>query len=112
MDDNFWVRDPPPTDMDNIPVPMVRAVKVNEKDILMGEYMMPPIVENRSIIIYLPYGYDNFQLRPDVINLFSNNLHFYGRTDENLHFHHSHFMKYQGVNKETLRMRLFTHSKG
>ncbi|KAL2491553.1 Retrotrans gag domain-containing protein [Abeliophyllum distichum] len=96
--------------------PIVRPVEVNERDILMGEYMMPPIVENWSNIIYLSYGYDNFQLRPDVMNLFLNNFPFYGRTDTNLHYHISHFdeycrnFKYHGVNEEALKMRLFPHT--
>ncbi|KAL2518568.1 Retrotrans gag domain-containing protein [Abeliophyllum distichum] len=96
-------------------VPTARPVEVNEREILMGKYMMLPIVENRSSIIYLPYGHDNFQLRPDVMNLFSNNLSFYGRTDENTHYHISRFdeysrnFKYHGVNEDALKTRLFPH---
>ncbi|KAL2533230.1 Retrotrans gag domain-containing protein [Abeliophyllum distichum] len=116
MDDNNRVRDPPLVDVRNNFVPMVRPVEVNERVILMGEYMMPLIVENQSSIIYPPYGHDNFQLRPDVINLFSNNLQFYGKTDKNPHYHISRFIEYcenfkhHGVNKEALRMRLFPHT--
>ncbi|KAL2491821.1 Retrotrans gag domain-containing protein [Abeliophyllum distichum] len=90
---------------------MARSVKINERDILMDKYMMPHIVENWSSIIYLPYGHDNFQLRPDVINFFSNNLPFYGITDENPHYHIFRFDKYYGnfkyhdINEEALKMR-------
>ncbi|KAL2542325.1 Uncharacterized protein Adt_03303 [Abeliophyllum distichum] len=83
-----------PTTVRNNLAPMTRPVEVDERDILMGEYMMPPMVKNWSSIIYLPYGHDNFQLRPDVINLFSNSLSFYGRTNENLYYHISRFDEY------------------
>ncbi|KAL2491590.1 Uncharacterized protein Adt_27218 [Abeliophyllum distichum] len=86
MEDNR-VQDQLHVDGINNQAPIARPVQVNEWDILMGEYMMPPIVENRSSIIYPPYGHDNFQLRPDVMNLFSNNLSFYGMTDENPYYH-------------------------
>ncbi|KAL2513317.1 Uncharacterized protein Adt_18917 [Abeliophyllum distichum] len=96
--------------------PIARPDEVNGRDILMGEYMMPLIVENRSSIIYLPYRHDNFQLRLAVMNLFLNNLPFYGRTDENPHYHISRFdeycrnFKYHGVNEEVLKMMLFPHT--
>ncbi|KAL2512156.1 Uncharacterized protein Adt_17756 [Abeliophyllum distichum] len=114
MEDNR-VQDQLPADGINNQVPIAQPVEVNERDILMGEYMMPPIVENQSRIIYPPYGHDNFQLRPDVMNLFSNNLSFYGSTDENPHYHISRFDEYcgnfkYGVNEEALRMRLFPHT--
>ncbi|KAL2498120.1 Uncharacterized protein Adt_23670 [Abeliophyllum distichum] len=115
MDDNR-VRDPFLIDVRNDLVPMVRPVEANEQNILMGEYMMPSIVENRSSIIYPPYGHDNFQLKSDVINLFSNNLPLYGRIDENPYYHISRFnkycgnFKYYGINEKALRMRLFLHT--
>ncbi|KAL2512831.1 Retrotrans gag domain-containing protein [Abeliophyllum distichum] len=105
-----------PADVVNNLAPMCRPIEVNERDILMGEYMMPLFVENRSNIIYPPYGHDNFQLRPNVINLISNNLPFYGRIDENSHYHIFRFdeycrnFKYHGVNEEVLKMRLFPHT--
>ncbi|KAL2465745.1 Uncharacterized protein Adt_41596 [Abeliophyllum distichum] len=111
MDDNNRVHDPPPVDMRNNPAPMAQPVEVNERDILIGEYMMHPIVENRSSTIYPHFGLKNFQLRSDVINLFSNNLSFYERTDENAHYHLSRFIeycenfKYHGINEEALRTR-------
>ncbi|XP_052197378.1 uncharacterized protein LOC127804544 [Diospyros lotus] len=103
-------------DNENQLVQVERTVEINERDILMGDFMMPPVVENRSSIVYPPYGHDNFQLRPDVINLFSNNIPFYGRIDENPHYHLSRFLeycgnfKYQGINEEAMRMRLFPHN--
>ena len=51
-----------------------------------------------------------------MINLFSNNIPFYGRSDENPHYHLAHFLeycgnfKYQGINEKALRMRLFPHT--
>ncbi|KAL2492414.1 Retrovirus-related Pol polyprotein from transposon 17.6 [Abeliophyllum distichum] len=105
MEDN-QVQDQLHVDEINNLAPIARLVVVNERDILMSEYMMPPIVENQFNIVYLPYGHDNFQLRPDVINLFSNNLLFYGMTDENSHYHISRFdeyyrnFKYHGVNEK------------
>ena len=78
--------------------------------------MIPPVIKNCSGIVYPPYGHDNFQLRPDVINLFSNNIPFYGRSDKNPHYHLSHFLeycgnfKYQGINEKALKMRLFPHT--
>ncbi|XP_052198255.1 uncharacterized protein LOC127805537 [Diospyros lotus] len=103
-------------DNENQLVQVERTVEINERDILMGDFMMPPVVENRSSIVYPPYGHDNIQLRPDVINLFSNNIPFYGRIDENPHYHLSRFLeycgnfKYQGINEEAMRMRLFPHT--
>ncbi|XP_052172112.1 uncharacterized protein LOC127788032 [Diospyros lotus] len=93
-----------------------RVVEINERDILVGDFMISLIVENRSSIIYPSYRHDNFQLRPDVINLFSNNIHFYGRNDKNPHYHLSCFLEYcgnfeyQGINEEALKMRLFSHT--
>ncbi|XP_052179914.1 uncharacterized protein LOC127793168 [Diospyros lotus] len=97
-------------------VQVERTVEINERDILMRDFMMPPVVENRSSVVYLPYRHDNFQLRLDVINLFSNNIPFYERSDENSHYHLSRFLeycgnfKYQGINEEALKMRLFSHT--
>ena len=62
-------------------IPVAPAAEINERDILIGDFMMPPIIKNRSSIIYPSYRHDNFQLRLDVINLFSNNIPFYGRSD-------------------------------
>jgi len=97
-------------------VQIAQPIEVNEWDILMGDFMMPLVIENRSSIIYLPYGHENFQLRPDVINLFANNIPFYGMSEENPHYHLSRFLeyygnfKYQGINEEALKMRLFPHT--
>ncbi|KAL2518519.1 Uncharacterized protein Adt_14766 [Abeliophyllum distichum] len=93
MDDNRNQNQLPADQRNNL-APVARPVEVNERDILMDEYMMLPIVENRSSIIYPPYGHDNFQLRLDVINLLSNNVPFYGVTDENPHYHISRFDEY------------------
>ncbi|KAL2474289.1 Uncharacterized protein Adt_35025 [Abeliophyllum distichum] len=118
MEDNR-IQNSLPADVRNNLAPMTRQVEVNKRDILMSEYMMLFIFENQSSIIYLPYGHDNFQLRSDVINLFSNNLpfYFYGRTDENPHYHISRFdeycenFKYHGVNEEALKI-FSTHIEG
>ncbi|XP_022883489.1 uncharacterized protein LOC111400305 [Olea europaea var. sylvestris] len=89
---------------------------VNEEDMLFGDFMNPPVVENESSIVYPPYGHPNIQLRPDVISLFSNTIPFYGRIDENPHSHVARFIenvgnfKYEGVNVEMIQMRLFVHT--
>ncbi|XP_052175408.1 uncharacterized protein LOC127790153 [Diospyros lotus] len=56
-------------DNENQLVQMERAVEINERDILMGDFMMPPVVENRSSIVYPPYGHDNFQLRLNLAKI-------------------------------------------
>ncbi|KAL2542372.1 Uncharacterized protein Adt_03350 [Abeliophyllum distichum] len=91
-DNNNRVCDLPPVDatMGNLLAPMVRAVKVNERNILMNDYTMLPIVENQSSIIYPPYG----------------------QADQAPDYHLSRFMeyfgnfKYQGVNDKALKTRL------
>ncbi|XP_022855443.1 uncharacterized protein LOC111376700 [Olea europaea var. sylvestris] len=89
---------------------------VNEEDMLFGDFMNPPVVENESSIVCPPYGHPNFQLRPDVISLFSNTIPFYGRIDENPRSHVARFIenvgnfKYEDVNVEAIRMRLFVHT--
>ncbi|XP_022897634.1 uncharacterized protein LOC111411325 [Olea europaea var. sylvestris] len=55
---------------------------VNEEDMLFRDFLNRPIVENQAGIIYPSYGHPNFQLRPDVINLFSNSLSFYDKARE------------------------------
>ncbi|KAL2526390.1 uncharacterized protein Adt_11444 [Abeliophyllum distichum] len=111
MGDNNRIRDPPLADAENL-----LAVEVNERDIILGEYMMPPIVENRSSIIHPSYGHDNFQLRPDVINVFSNNLPFLGElikiciiTSLAL-WNTVETSNIKGLNEEALRIRLFSHT--
>ena len=37
-------------------IQMAQPVEVNERDILIGDFMMPPMIENRSSIIYPPYS--------------------------------------------------------
>lgn len=89
---------------------------INEEDMLFRDYLNRPVVENQGGIIYPSYGHPNFQLRPDVINLFSSNISFYGRLDENPYNHIARFMEmvsnftYEGVNMEAIRMRLFVHT--
>ncbi|KAL2513065.1 Uncharacterized protein Adt_18665 [Abeliophyllum distichum] len=116
MDDNNRVSDPPPPNMRNNLALVALLVEVNERDILIGDYMISSNVKNRSSMIYPYFRLNNFQLRLDVINLFLNNLPFYGRTNENPHYHLSRFIeysgkfKYHGVNEKSLRMRLFPHT--
>ncbi|KAL2525879.1 Aspartic peptidase [Abeliophyllum distichum] len=51
-----------------------------------------------------------------MINLFQNNLQFYGKSNENPHGHVSHFLElcsnfsYQGVNNDAIKMRLLPHT--
>ncbi|KAL2485414.1 Uncharacterized protein Adt_30170 [Abeliophyllum distichum] len=118
MDDNRIQNQLPANEINN-QAPIARSVEVNERDILMGEYVMPLIVKNWSSIVYPPYGHDNFQLRLDVMNLFLNNLPFYGIIDENLHYHIFCFdkycrnFKYHGVNEEALKIgATSTHTEG
>ncbi|KAL2526682.1 Retrotrans gag domain-containing protein [Abeliophyllum distichum] len=115
IDDNR-IQDELPADGINNQAPLARSAEVNERDILMGEYMMPPIVENQFNIVYPSYRHNNFQLRLEVMNLFSDNLPFYGMTNENLHYHISRFdeycrnFKYYSVNEKALKMMLFSHT--
>lgn len=57
---------------------------MNEDEILFWEFLYRPMEENQSNIIHRSSGHSNFQLQPDVINLFSYTISFYGRIDENL----------------------------
>lgn len=113
---------PDPASRDGVPpgfdnqAGRVQNPVVNEEDMLFRDFLNRPVVENQAGIIYPSYGHPNFQLRPDVINLFSNSLSFYGRIDENPHAHIARFMEivsnftYEGVNVEAIRMRLFVHT--
>ncbi|KAL2498290.1 Uncharacterized protein Adt_23840 [Abeliophyllum distichum] len=48
---------------------------------------------DHSSIVYPDFGRNDFQLRTDLINLFSNNLQFYGKANENPNTHLSRFLQ-------------------
>lgn len=89
----------------------VQDPTINEEIIFFGDFVNPSIVENQSSIVYLSYDHSNFQLRSDVINLFSNTTSFYGRITKNVHSHVVGFMeissnfKYEGMSMEAILMR-------
>lgn len=89
---------------------------VDEGNMLVGDFMIPQIVQCQSSIVYPPFGQPNFQLRTDVIHLFQNGHQFYGRAEENPHTHVSRFMEmcqnfsYPGISVDAIRLRLFPHT--
>ncbi|KAL6573188.1 hypothetical protein OROMI_012804 [Orobanche minor] len=105
-----------PIAQNNQPLQNQIVPELDEDNMLFGEFMIPPSLSVQTSVIYPPFGVDNFQIRPDVINLFSNNNSFYGRTDENPYLHINRFVevcgnfKYPNVNDEEIKMRLFVHT--
>ncbi|KAL6582327.1 hypothetical protein OROMI_006341 [Orobanche minor] len=105
-----------PIAQNNQPLQNQIVPELDEDNMLFGEFMNPPSLSVQTSVIYPPFGVDNFQIRPDVINLFSNNNSFYGRTDENPYLHINRFVevcgnfKYPNVNDEAIKMRLFVHT--
>ncbi|KAL2491300.1 Uncharacterized protein Adt_26928 [Abeliophyllum distichum] len=59
----------------------------------MTQFLTPAAASNRSSIVYPAFGRNNFQLRADLINLFSNHLQFYGKVTENPNTHLSRFLR-------------------
>ncbi|KAL2527146.1 Uncharacterized protein Adt_12200 [Abeliophyllum distichum] len=79
----------------------------------MAQFLTPVAAPDRSSIIYPAFGRNDFQLRADLINLFSNNLQFYGKANENPNTHLSRFLRmcrnfqFQRMNEDAIRLRLF-----
>lgn len=100
----------------NLRVEQPHEVVANESARLMGEYMVPPVVESQSSIVYPTFGQANFHLRTDVINMFHNALQFFGRVLENPNAHVSRFLdmcatiEYPRVSSEAIRLRLFPYT--
>ncbi|KAL2525542.1 Uncharacterized protein Adt_10596 [Abeliophyllum distichum] len=82
----------------------------------MAQFLTPAAAPDRSSIVYPAFGRNDFQLRADLINLFSNHLQFYGKTNENPNTHLSRFLRmchnfqFQGVNEDAIRLRLFPYT--
>ncbi|KAL2471363.1 Uncharacterized protein Adt_39499 [Abeliophyllum distichum] len=82
----------------------------------MAQFLAPAAAPDRSSIVYPAFGRNDFQLRADLINLFSNQMQFYGKTTENPNTHLSRFLRmcqnfqFQGVNEDAIRLRLFPYT--
>ncbi|KAL2532242.1 Uncharacterized protein Adt_05593 [Abeliophyllum distichum] len=88
----------------------------DDGNIPMAQFLTPAAAPDRSSIVYLAFGRNDFQLRTDLINLFSNHLQFYGKANENSNTHLSRFLRmchnfqFQGVNEDAIRLRLFLYT--
>ncbi|KAL2518317.1 Uncharacterized protein Adt_14564 [Abeliophyllum distichum] len=58
----------------------------------MAQFLTLAAAPDRSSIVYPSFGRNNFQLRADLINLFSNHLQFYGKATENPNTHLFRFL--------------------
>ncbi|KAL2542843.1 Uncharacterized protein Adt_03821 [Abeliophyllum distichum] len=58
----------------------------------MAQFLTSAAAPDRSSIVYPTFGRNDFQLRADLINLFSNHLQFYGKANENANTHLSRFL--------------------
>ncbi|KAL2492767.1 Uncharacterized protein Adt_28395 [Abeliophyllum distichum] len=82
----------------------------------IAQFLTPAAASDRSSIVYLAFCRNDFQLRTDLINLFSNNLQFYGKANENSNTHLSRFLRmcrnfqFQGVYEDAIRLRLFPYT--
>ncbi|KAL2517475.1 Uncharacterized protein Adt_13722 [Abeliophyllum distichum] len=82
----------------------------------MAQFLTPTAVPDRSSIVYPAFGRNDFQLKTDLINLFSNHLQFYRKATENSNTHFSRFLRmchnfqFQGVNEDAIRLRLFLYT--
>ncbi|KAL2532014.1 Uncharacterized protein Adt_05365 [Abeliophyllum distichum] len=82
----------------------------------MAQFLTPAATLDRSSIVYPAFSRNDFQLRADLINLFSNNLEFYGKANENPNTHLSRFLRmcrnfqFQGVNEDAIQLRLFPYT--
>ncbi|KAL2540253.1 Uncharacterized protein Adt_01231 [Abeliophyllum distichum] len=65
----------------------------DEGNMPMTQFLTPAAAPDRSSIIYPAFGRNDFQLRADLINLFSNNLQLYGKANENSNAHLSRFLQ-------------------
>lgn len=62
----------------------------NEDARLMEEYMLPPVMESQSRIMYSAFGQANFNLRTNGIKIFQNAL--FGSATENPNAHILRFL--------------------
>ncbi|KAL2531697.1 Uncharacterized protein Adt_05048 [Abeliophyllum distichum] len=82
----------------------------------MAQFLTPEATPDRLSIVYPAFGRNDFQLRADLINLFSNHLQFCGKVNENPNTHISRFLRmshnfpFQGVNEDAIRLRLFPYT--
>ncbi|XP_022891637.1 uncharacterized protein LOC111406443 [Olea europaea var. sylvestris] len=87
--------------------------EINEGDLPVSMFLTPIAAPMRSSIVYPDFGVNNFQIRPDWINLMSNTLQFYGLPQENPNTHISRFLRNcqnfhaPGVNEDAIKLRLF-----
>lgn len=77
----------------NLEAAQPNVAVANENERLMEEYMVPPVVESQSGIVYPAFGQANFHLQTDMINMFQNALQFFGKSSENPIAHVSRFLK-------------------
>lgn len=70
----------------NNPVVQVNKVEATyERNMVVGDFITPQIIQSQSSTIYLPFGKPNFQLKTNIIYSFQNGHKFYGRAKDNLH---------------------------
>lgn len=60
---------------------------MNENEMLMGEYMIPPVMEGQSSIVHPAFGQANFHPRTNMINMFQNAIQFFSRPTESSNAH-------------------------
>ncbi|KAL2504306.1 Uncharacterized protein Adt_19927 [Abeliophyllum distichum] len=65
----------------------------DEGNMPMTQFLTPAAAPDRSSIVYPAFGRNDFQLRADLINIFSNNLQLYGKANENPNAHLSRFLQ-------------------
>ncbi|KAL2512673.1 Uncharacterized protein Adt_18273 [Abeliophyllum distichum] len=82
----------------------------------MAQFLTPTSDPDHLSIVYPAFGRNNFQLRADLINIFSNNLQFYRKVNENPNTHLSRFLQmcrnfqFQGVNEDAIKLWLFSYT--
>ncbi|XP_022863487.1 uncharacterized protein LOC111383603 [Olea europaea var. sylvestris] len=87
--------------------------EINEGDLPVSIFLTPIAAPMRFSIMYPDFGVNNFQIRPDWINLMSNTLQFYGLPHENPNTYISNFLRNcqnfhaPGVNEDAIKLRLF-----
>ncbi|KAL2454787.1 Uncharacterized protein Adt_47712 [Abeliophyllum distichum] len=80
----------------------------DDENMPMAQFLTPEAAPDRSSIVYPAFGRNDFQLRADLINLFSNHMQFYGKATENPNTHLSRFLRmcqnfqFQGVNEDAI----------
>ncbi|XP_022865118.1 uncharacterized protein LOC111385001 [Olea europaea var. sylvestris] len=84
--------------------------EISEGDLPVSMFLTAIAAPMRSSIVYPDFGVNNFQIRPDWINLMSNNLQFYGLPHENPNTHISRFLRNcqnfhaPGVNEDAIKL--------